>query len=158
MGKLGNFWQIGKLGQLWEKCVGMWKGGGRKCGKMCWERSGEVCLGCGEQCGKCVGRGVGSVLGEVWGEWESMGRCGKCGVGVWKCVKGVGRCVWVWEMCWGRGNVREVGVQGNVGRSVVKCVRLWGSVLGWRIVGEMWREVKERCGVGVFIFGSYWKS
>ena len=30
----------------------------------------------------------------------------------------------VWEMCWGKGNVREVGVQGNVGRSVEKCVRV----------------------------------
>ena len=27
-------------------------------------------------------------------------------------------------MCWYRGNVREVGVQGNVGRSVGKCVRV----------------------------------
>ena len=44
--------------------------------------------------GKCVW-GVGSVLG--WGDWESMGRCGKCGGGVWKCVGGWGevrKCVW----------------------------------------------------------------
>ena len=30
--------------------------------------------------------------GKVWGKWESMRRCGKCGGGVWKCVWGVGRC------------------------------------------------------------------
>ena len=30
----------------------------------------------------------------------------------------------VLEMCWGEGNVREVGVQRNVGRSVEKCVRV----------------------------------
>ena len=53
----------------------------------------------------------------------------KCVWGVGKCVWGVRKCVWVWgevwEICWGRGNVREVGVQGTVGRSVGKCVRVW---------------------------------
>ena len=45
-------------------------GGGKgKCGMICW------------WCGKCVG------------VWESMGRCGGWGVGVWKCVWGVGRGV-----------------------------------------------------------------
>ena len=59
------------------------------------------------------------VCGSVFGVWEVL-------------VK----CVWVWEMCWGRGNVRKMGVQGNVGR----------SVLGRRKVGEMWGEVKKKCG------------
>ena len=51
-------------------------------------------------------------------------------------MKGMGKCV---GMCgWGRGkrkcgkmrrgNVREMGVQENVGRSVGKCVRVWGEV------------------------------
>ena len=84
------FWQLGKLDKYggnmkgMGKCVGMWGGDKRRCGKMCWGSSWEVCLGCR----KCVW-GVGSVLGEVWREWESMGRCGG---GVWKCVWGVGRC------------------------------------------------------------------
>ena len=33
-------------------------------------------------------------------------------------------------MCWGRRNVREVGMQGNVRRSVGKCVRVWGRCVG----------------------------
>ena len=79
--------------------------------------------------------------GEVWKMW---GRC------VW----GVGKCVWVWgemwDMCWGRGNVKEVRVQGNEGRRVGNCVReLGGGVLGCRKVGgrgKMWGEVKKKFG------------
>ena len=37
-------------------------------------------------------------------------------------------------MCWGRGNIREVGVQGNWGET-------WETVLGWRIV-----EGGGKCG------------
>ena len=50
----------------------------------------------------------------------------------------------VWKVYWGRGNVREVGVQGNVGRSVGKCVRRgW---LGWRIVGRNVGRGKGKVG------------
>ena len=82
MGEWGNFWQLGKLGQVWEnmkgmgKCVGMWGqkevwknvlgeewgsvfGVWGEVWEMCW---GEECVcvggGCVEEflgCGKCVG-------------------------------------------------------------------------------------------------------
>ena len=82
-GGLRNFWQLGKLGQVWEKYDRngevRWKVGGGVRGGV------ERCVGGGV--GKCVWgveRSVGSVLGwgEVWGEWVSMRRCGKCGGGV----------------------------------------------------------------------------
>ena len=51
------------------------------------------------------------VCGSVFGVWEVL-------------VK----CVWVWEMCWSRGNVRKMGVQGNVGRSVLGRRKVGGNV------------------------------
>ena len=90
VGKLGNFWWLGQLGQVWEK----------------YGKSGEMYWGVGGSKGRCVG------------VWESMERCGGwrwvCGsvFGVWRNVFGM----WekVWKGCWGGGNV---GVQGSVGRN-----------------------------------------
>ena len=84
VGELRNFWQLGKLGQVWGK----------------YERNGEVCWDVGGK-GRCENMRWGSLFG-VWGE--------------------------VWELCWGSRNVGEVGMQGNVGKSVGKCVRLWREV------------------------------
>ena len=48
-------------------------------------------------------------------------------------------------MCLGRGvgnvgrrNVRKVGVRGKVGRSVGKCVRVWGEVWEVCLGGGRW--------------------
>ena len=83
----GNFWQIGKLGQVWGK----------------YEKNGEVCWDVGVK--GCVGEVRRSAFGvwEVcWGRGGGVGRVGKywkvwkmCGseFGVWG---GVGKCVWVW--------------------------------------------------------------
>ena len=64
-------------------------------------------------------------------------------------------------MCWGRGNGREVGVQGNVGKSVGKCVRVWGRCVRVEDTGgwwKMWVEVKERCGGSEKMWGKVWES
>ena len=107
MRELGHFWQIGKLGQVWGKY--------EKNGEVCWDVVGkgsvERCVG--GSVGKCIW-GVGEVWkvclgrGEVWEEWESIGRCGKCGevcgsvFGVWESVFGCGeRC----EKCAGVGGM-----------------------------------------------------
>ena len=83
----GNFWQLGKLGQVWGKyekngevCWDV--GGGKKrYGNMCYGRRGEVCLGCGRwSCGKVWG-GEGKV-GEVWSVFAVWGGVGKCVWGV----------------------------------------------------------------------------
>ena len=60
-----------------------------RCGKVCWERSGEWKNMGGV--GKCVGmwgsslnRGVGKCVG-MWGEVRKGGGVKKCGRGVGKC-------------------------------------------------------------------------
>ena len=65
----GNFWQLGKLDQVWEKY--------ERNGEVCWNagvgkgRCGKMCYG---RCGKCVGVGVGRV-GKYGEMWEMWGRC-----------------------------------------------------------------------------------
>ena len=98
--ELGNFWLIGKLGQVWGKYErngeACWDVGGQsKCGKMCWGRCGELCLECGERCGKYVGVG-GEVweIGKVWGGGKMVGRCVEvCLGGCGKVCLGVGKSV-----------------------------------------------------------------
>ena len=78
------------------KCVGAVKAGKRRCvgGVGSVGKYGEV-WGMGSRCVEvCLGRGK-MCLGEVWkGCWGGGKGCGKVwGVGVWKCVWGVEKCL-----------------------------------------------------------------
>ena len=77
------------------KCVEMWKGDKRKCGKMCWSRrSGEVGLGCGERCEKCVG-----VEGRSGGSMRRcLAVCLRCGKVCLSVGRSEGKCVGVGGM------------------------------------------------------------